>query len=68
VRVGDWKLVGPHKREWELYDLSTDRVEGNNLAATHSERVRDLAAQWDAWAARVGVLPWPDAKGKGKAQ
>jgi len=68
VRVGDWKLVASHKSEWELYDLSTDRVEGNNLAATHPERVRDLAGQWDVWAARVGVLPWPDAKGKGKGK
>ena len=68
VHVGDWKLVAPHKREWELYDLSADPVEGNNLASTHPERARDLAAQWDAWAARVGVLPWPDAKGKGKGK
>jgi len=34
VRVGDWKLVanGPGG-PWELYDLKTDRIESNNLAA-----------------------------------
>ena len=59
VRVGDWKLVakGPGGR-WELYDLAKDRTEANDLAAAQPERVKELAAKWEAWARRANVLPW----------
>jgi hypothetical protein len=29
------------------------------LAASQPDRVRKLAAKWEAWANRVGVQPWP---------
>jgi len=59
IRAGDWKLVakGPGS-PWELYDLATDRVESNDLAARHPERVAELRAAWEAWARRSRVLPW----------
>lgn len=47
IRVGDWKLVAAEGDPWELYDLSSDRSETNNLASKHPERVRELAAQWE---------------------
>jgi arylsulfatase len=43
---------------WELYDLSSDRSETDNLADRHPEVVKDLSEQWNAWAARVGVKPF----------
>lgn len=60
VRSGDWKLVakGPGG-PWELYDIATDRTESNDLAAQHPEKVRELVLEWEAWAARAKVLPWP---------
>ncbi len=60
VRDGKWKLVakGP-EGPWELYDIDLDRSELRNLAEREPERVRALAVQWDAWARRCGVLPWP---------
>lgn len=57
VRAGRWKLVAQEDRPWELYDMDRDRAEMNDLAARHPERVRELAAAWDAWAARCDVLP-----------
>src|SRR4029077_16405795 len=59
IRVGDWKLVakGP-AAPWELYDLKADRTETNNLAEQHPERVRQMTANWEAWAHRAKVLPW----------
>lgn len=65
VRERNWKLVGEsvampdgtQARQWELYDLAKDRTEMNNLAAAHPEKVRELAAKWEDWAARVGVYP-----------
>jgi len=57
VRVGNWKLVAKENRPWELYDLERDRTEQHDLAAQQPERAKDLAAKWDAWAARAYVLP-----------
>src|SRR5262245_13540835 len=53
VRVGDLKLVDKHGERWELYDLATDRVEGKDLASERGEKVKELAAKWDAWAKRA---------------
>ncbi len=46
VRAGDWKLVAAKGDPWELYDLSKDRGEQNNLAAAMPEKVRELEQQW----------------------
>jgi len=60
IREGDWKLVAKGPRgAWELYNLAESRAEMNDLAAKEPERVKDLAAKWEAWALRAGVLPWP---------
>jgi arylsulfatase len=58
VRVDDWKLVAKgEKGPWELYDLAADRTELHDLAAQQPERVKQLAAAWQAWAERAYVLP-----------
>jgi arylsulfatase len=67
VRDGDWKLVTLNDRDssgWELYDLSDDRSETNNVIAQHPEVARELAAKWRAWAEEVNVLPFPEQRGK----
>jgi len=37
VRWGNWKAYKPRKGPWELYDLSKDIEEKNNVAAQNSE-------------------------------
>jgi arylsulfatase len=46
VRVGNWKLVALDQQPWELYDLSVDRAEQNNLAEKMPEKVSELTAVW----------------------
>ena len=48
VRVGDWKLVAAKGDPWELYDLSIDRAESNNIAQQHPNKVRQLEERWQA--------------------
>ena len=68
VRVGDMKLVRFGRNgAWELYDLAKDRTEQNDLAAAHSEKVKEFAAKWEAWAERAHVKPYPVAGGARKA-
>jgi len=57
VRIGRWKLVRNYPLAWELYDMETDRTELHDLAAVYPERVADMQRQYDAWAARCGVIP-----------
>jgi arylsulfatase len=62
IRIGDWKLVARHNRPWELYDISKDRTELNDVADSMPDKVREMSARWDAWAERAGVLPYPPRK------
>jgi arylsulfatase len=77
VRDGQWKLVAKENQPWELYDMAADRTEMSDLAAKLPDKVKELAAKWDAYAARADVLPlgaWrapaagEKAKGKAKKQ
>lgn len=71
VRLGDMKLVRTGRNgPWELYDLKADRTEQHDLAAAQPDKVKELAAEWQKWAERAHVLPYPGdgkaKKGKGK--
>jgi len=64
---GDWRLVTRHERGspfendvWELYDLSKDPNELDDLAGRFPEKVAELRAKWDAEAQRYGVFPLDD--------
>jgi arylsulfatase len=57
VRDGKWKLVAKENQPWELYDIEADRTEMKDLAAKNPDRVKELAAKWEAWAARANVAP-----------
>lgn len=59
IRVGDWKLVST-KGPWELYDLANDRGEAHNLAGQHPEKVKELAALWQAQTAQIRELALTD--------
>lgn len=60
VRDGRWKLVARFKQPWQLFDMAGDRAEMHDLAAAQPERVKKMAAQYDAWAASSFVDPWSD--------
>ena len=55
--VGDWKIVTrrPATNDWSLYNLNSDRAEQQDLRATHPDRLRQLAAQWEEWTQRFAA-------------
>ena len=59
-RQGDWKLTDIGDGTWRLFHLARDPGETRDLSLQHPERKADLAAAWEAYAARVGVI-LPDA-------
>jgi len=64
LRDGDWKIVSRFKEPWALYNMASDRTEVNDLAAQEPERLHRMAAQWQQWADRTGVLPWEAIRSK----
>jgi localization factor PodJL len=57
---------------WELYNLSNDRAESNNLAAKEPERLKAMTARWEEleaeFVAQAGPKPAGNAKKKGKGK
>jgi len=67
VRQGKWKLVWDVEiKRWELYDLEADRTETQDLAAKHPQKVKELAAAYDRWAAATGHTGEAPARGASK--
>jgi arylsulfatase A-like enzyme len=56
VRRGDWRLVKHFERPLELYDLSTDPGESQNLAESHPEKSAELEKLLDDWLVDTGVV------------
>jgi arylsulfatase A-like enzyme len=61
VRVGDFKLVRPTRRDaaLELYDLGRDTGEAHDLAGEQPDKVRELRAVFERWAAETVEPRWP---------
>jgi arylsulfatase len=62
-----WKAVAKHNQgepfeddRWELYDLTADHSECDDLAAAHPEKLAELIEAWFVEAERHGVLPLDD--------
>ena len=69
VRKGTWKLVRMHRKgPWELYDMANDRTELQDLAASERPRAKALEDQWNAWAVRAKVVPYPEEPRKSRAR
>lgn len=66
IRQGDWKaifLLPPHgPGRWQLYNLSSDLGETNDLADIYPDKLKDLLRLWDSYAEQTGVLLEPPTK------
>ena len=63
IRKGDWKLVGTdcfRSGKIELFDISKDKTELNDLSAQHSDIVKELLADYKVWMKENKVIPWKD--------
>jgi arylsulfatase A-like enzyme len=60
IRDGHMKLVRVVNQPVELYDLSKDMGERNNLALVQPQTVRRLEARLAAWNAQLATPLWPD--------
>ena len=62
VRLGNYKLVmewnTKENNHWELYDISKDRSEEQDISDKNPEKVKEMITMWDKWAAEKGVESW----------
>lgn len=66
MRKGNWKIVKDvEDAAWELYNMSTDLTESNNLANTNTSLLNEMIAEYEVWANKNGVQVF--VKGKSKA-
>jgi len=60
IRKGDWKAVYvpdlENRSQWQLYDLSRDRGEVNDLTEAHPEKLTELLTLWEQYKQENGVL------------
>ncbi len=50
LRKGDWKIVRTKPDQpWQLYNLSLDRTEKNNLAKSEPQRLEELKKEFIRW-------------------
>ena len=76
VRSGDWKAVKLDQsfdgtndsRAWELYDLSRDPAELNDLATEFPEKVKELSEAFFAWQKQMPKPVPPPAATKPEAK
>jgi len=60
IRTGKWKITWIDQpfgeSDWQLFDLSVDPGETNDLSGTHPEELGRLMKQWDEYDDEVGVI------------
>ncbi|MEM9585870.1 MAG: arylsulfatase [Planctomycetota bacterium] len=61
IRIGQWKLVAERSKDWELYNIASDRSETKDLVESQPDTVRRLAEAYDRWARRAGARSHADA-------
>ncbi len=61
-RQGKWKLSWIPKPfgagQWQLFDTEADRGETTDLASRQPQRVKEMAAKYEAWAQANRVIRW----------
>lgn len=63
IRRGNWKAVWMHeprgRGEWELYDLSRDPGESNDLATARPEIMKEMVGHWERYYTETGMFHIP---------
>jgi arylsulfatase A-like enzyme len=61
IRKGRWKLVADDFEPWELYDISRDATETDNVIDEYPQVARELKREWEQW---IGPLKPDPAQAK----
>ena len=57
------RLAAGGMRFSQMYNMTDDRTELNDLSESEPERVTEMSDVYEEWAAHTGALPWPVGTG-----
>lgn len=63
IRMNEWKLLHSQTGSPQLYNLSEDMGERNDLAAKNPDKVKELQTAYSAWNAELMVPRWQPSGG-----
>ena len=55
IRIGDWKMSSLPREPWQLFHISEDHTEINDLASQYPQKVAEMNEAWEKWATKIGV-------------
>ena len=56
LRKGDWKVTDIGDGQWRLFDIAKDPGETQDVSDKYPDKLRELAADWDAYAKANNVI------------
>lgn len=68
IRDGNWKLVKTPNEGTQLYDLSADISEKNDLASKNPDKLKELDAKLMKWDSELVAPKWNRSGGKGASK
>ena len=60
IRKGNWKAVAPVEEPWELYEMSNDRIESQDLAVPKSTLLNELTNRWEEMRLEIAQVATAD--------
>ncbi|MCK4921144.1 MAG: arylsulfatase [Bacteroidales bacterium] len=61
IQQNNWKLVSMDGQPWELFDLSVDRNETNDLSSGFQNKASEMEASWETWYAGFSNISFLDS-------
>jgi len=55
IRIGDWKMSSLPRQSWQLFHISVDHTEINDLAVEYPEKVTSMNEAWEKRAASLNI-------------
>ncbi|MFV0592237.1 MAG: arylsulfatase [Draconibacterium sp.] len=55
IRIGEWKMSALPRGDWELFHITEDHTEMNDLAAQYPEKVESMNKAWEKWANSLNI-------------
>ncbi len=55
IRIGDWKMSSLPGNEWELFNITKDHTEMNDLSHTYPDKVAEMDEAWRNWAVSMNI-------------
>ena len=57
IRIGEWKMSSLPQEKWQLFHITKDHTEMNDLESKYPEKVASMNEAWEKWAKSLDIKP-----------